>query len=57
MKSNWLEFLTDYGDALGGIFIGYGIGNSSLFSGILGTILLIFSIYLRHYHDSDTGTD
>lgn len=57
MRSNWLDFLTDYGDALGGVFLGYGIGKESLLSGIIGVVLLISSIYLRHYHGAGTNSE
>lgn len=49
-RSNWLDFITDYGDALGGIFVGYGIAKQDVWYGAIGITLILLSIYLKHYH-------
>jgi hypothetical protein len=47
--SNWKEFVKDFGDAVGGILVGYSIAESQLGTGILGAILILLSVYLRFY--------
>jgi len=49
-KSNWRGFIEDFGDALGGISIGYAIGTSQIWYGVVGAILVLTSIYTRFYH-------
>ncbi len=49
-KSAWKEFVRDFGDAVGGIGIGYAIGHGSIWYGLGGTILILTSIYLRFYN-------
>lgn len=48
--SNMISFIQDFGDAIGGIFIGNAIATKDLFLGTLGTIFILTSIYLRFYH-------
>lgn len=49
MNSNWREFIKDFGDAIGGIFIGYSAGTGNVLDAVVGTIFILTSIYLRFY--------
>jgi hypothetical protein len=48
-NSAWKEFFRDFGDALGGIGVGYAIATNSIIYGTIGTTLILTSIYLRFY--------
>lgn len=48
-KSRWQDFVRDFGDALGGIMIGYGSAREMLSYTIIGTTLILLSVYLRFY--------
>lgn len=52
-KSAWKEFFMDFGDAIGGIGVGYAIGHGNIGYGIMGTCLILTSIYLRFYNKKD----
>jgi len=45
----WVEFIEDTGDCVGGIFLGYAISEKQLTLGIIGIILVLGSIFLKHY--------
>jgi hypothetical protein len=49
-NSAWKEFVMDFGDALGGIGVGYAVGHGSIWYGIIGTVCILASIYLRFYN-------
>lgn len=49
MQSKWVDFIRDFGDAAGGIGIGYAIGCGSILYGVLGALFILISIYLRFY--------
>jgi hypothetical protein len=49
MKSNWLEFIEDTGDCVGGVLIGYAIAKDQVLTGVIGTILVLLSVFLKHY--------
>lgn len=45
----WVDFTKDFGDAIGGIFIGHAIATNDMLGGIIGASLILISIYLRFY--------
>lgn len=45
----WIDFTKDFGDAIGGIFIGHAIAEDYLLGGVIGAGLFLISIYLRFY--------
>lgn len=48
-NSNWKDFVKDFGDAIGGVFVGYAIGKEQIAYGIFGVVLILTSIYIRFY--------
>lgn len=50
MHSSWEDFTRDFGDAIGGIFIGYGLARESITLGTIGTFMVLLSVYLRFYY-------
>ena len=49
-ESNWIGFVQDFGDVVGGVLLGYAIADNLLGHGIFGTMLILASVYLRFYH-------
>ena len=45
--SKWVDFTKDFGDCVGGLFVGYGIATSLIGYGTLGLGLILISFYLR----------
>ena len=51
-RPGWSHFIRDFGDALGGVSVGYAIGNpNGLGYGLLGVTMILISVYLRFYHN------
>lgn len=50
-NSNWMTFVKDFGDALGGILIGYGAADKGIGYSVFGSFLVLLSIYLRFYNE------
>jgi len=48
-KAHFIEFIKDFGDAVGGFLLGLGIVPVSLSLIIIGTVLIFLSLFLRHY--------
>ena len=48
--SSWEDFTRDFGDAVGGVFIGYGAATGKIIFPVIGVLLILMSIYLRFYH-------
>lgn len=48
-RSSWLCFIRDFGDALGGVAVGYGIAINSYPHIIVGSFLILSSIFIRFY--------
>ncbi len=47
---NWLAFIRDFGDAIGGIMIGWGLAKELLGYGLAGATLILISIFIRFYN-------
>lgn len=48
-KPNFGDFLKDFGDAVGGVALGYGVALHSTAHMLFGTVLILLSIFLRFY--------
>lgn len=49
-KSRWFEFLNDFGDTTGGILVGVGFCTQHLITLIIGTTMIITSIFIEYYN-------
>ena len=49
-RSNWCDFIRDFGDAFGGFMVGYGVCQSQSDGYIVaGVFLISTSIFIRFY--------
>lgn len=49
-RPGWQDFVQDFGDAIGGGFIGYACGPGGFGYAMVGIVLILWSVYLRFYH-------